>query len=64
MYQIIINTMDKQIAIPIKDEEAIKILNEIDYATLTKTKVYEKVTSSYIKNVGSVIIERDITYDD
>lgn len=64
MYQIIINTADKQIAIPIKDEEAIKILNEIDYATLTKTKVYEKVTSSYIKNVGSVIIERDITYDD
>lgn len=64
MYQIIINTTDKQIAIPIKDEEAIKILNEIDYATLTKTKVYEKVTSSYIKNVGSVIIERNITYDD
>lgn len=64
MYQIIINTINKQIAIPIREEEAIKILNEIDYATLTKTKVYEKVTSSYIKNVGSVIIERDITYDD
>lgn len=59
MYQIIINTIDKQIAIPIKDEEAIRILNEIDYATLTKTKVYEKVTSSYIKNLSSVIIERD-----
>lgn len=59
MYQIIINTTDKQIAIPIKDEEAIRILNEIDYATLTKTKTYEKVTSSYIKNLSSVIIERD-----
>lgn len=59
MYQIIINTIDKQITIPIKEEEAINILNEIDYATLTKTKVYEKVTSSYIKNLSSVIIERD-----
>ena len=59
MYQIIINTADKQIAIPIKDEEAIRILNEIDYANLTRTKVYEKVTSSYIKDLRSVLIERD-----
>ena len=59
MYQIIINTADKQIAIPIKDEETIRILNEIDYANLTRTKVYEKVTSSYIKDLRSVLIERD-----
>lgn len=63
MYKIIITTTDKDIEIPIKDEETIKILNEIDCSQLTGTELYDNYMSSYIKNLCSVIIERDFRYD-
>lgn len=58
MYKIIITTTDKDIEIPIKDEETIKILNEIDCSQLAGTELYDNYMSSYIKNLSSVIIER------
>jgi hypothetical protein len=64
MYQIIITTTDEHIIIPIKDEEAIKILDEIDYSKLTKTEFYdEKYTANDIKNLCRVTIERDFKHD-
>jgi hypothetical protein len=63
MYRIIITTTEKDIEIPIKDEETIKILNEIDCSQLTGTEFYDNYISSYIKDLCSVIIERDFNHE-